>query len=93
MHNLHRKVNVMEPLKSLGPSIVVLVQRTSENPAGPPESLDKCGICFLYLSQERFTHHADIITHRRYKNAEAITITYLILKVRKSYNIIDQKQI
>jgi hypothetical protein len=84
---------VTEPLKSLGPPTVVLVPRTLDNPAGAPESHDKFGICFLYLSQERFTHHADIITHRRYENAEAITITYLILKVRKGYNIIDQKQI
>jgi hypothetical protein len=63
------------------------------NSAGAPESLDKFSICFLYLSQERFIRHADIITHWRYENAEAITITYLILKVRKSYNITDQKQI
>jgi hypothetical protein len=71
---------VTEPPKSLGPPTVVLVQRTSDNPAGTPESLDKFDICIPYLSQERFTHHADIITHQRYENAEAITITYLILK-------------
>jgi hypothetical protein len=51
---------VMEPPKSLGPPTVVLVQRTSDNPAGAPESLDKFGICFSYLSQEHFTCHADI---------------------------------
>jgi hypothetical protein len=84
---------VTEPLKSLGPRTVVLVPWTSDNPAGAPESLDKFGICFLYLSQERFTRHADIITHQRYENAEAITITYLILKVRRSWIITDQKQI
>jgi hypothetical protein len=82
-----------EPPKSLGPPTVVLVQRTSDNPAGAPESLDKLDIFFLYLSQERFTRHAYIITHQRYENAEAITITYLILKVRKSWIITDQKQI
>jgi hypothetical protein len=71
---------VTKPPKLLGPPKVVLVQWTSDNPVGAPESLDKFGICFLYLSQERFTHHADITTHRRYENAEAITITYLILK-------------
>jgi hypothetical protein len=60
------------PPKSLGPPTVVLVQRTSDNPVGTPESLDKFGICFSYLSQERFTRHADI-TNRRYENAEAIT--------------------
>jgi hypothetical protein len=85
--------SVTEPPKSLGPPTVVLVQRTSDNPAGAPESLDKFGICFLYLSQERFTRHADITIHRRYENAEAITITYMILKVGKSWIITDQKQI
>jgi hypothetical protein len=49
-----------EPPKSLGPPTVVLVQRTSDNPVGAPESLDKFGICFSYLSQERFTRHVDI---------------------------------
>jgi hypothetical protein len=43
------------------------------HPVGAPESLDKFGICFSYLSQERFTRHADITNHRRYENAEAIT--------------------
>jgi hypothetical protein len=71
---------VTEPPKSLGLPTVVLVQWTSDNPAGAPESLEKFGICFLYLSQERFTHHADVTIHRRYESEEAITITYLILK-------------
>jgi hypothetical protein len=53
-----------EPLKSLGPPTVVLVQRTSDNHAGAPESLDKFSICFLYLSQERFARHADITSIR-----------------------------
>jgi hypothetical protein len=44
----------------ISPPIVVLVQRTSDNLVGAPESLDKFGICFPYLSQERFTRHADI---------------------------------
>jgi hypothetical protein len=55
---------VMEHPKSLGPPTVVLVQRTSNNPAGAPESLDKFDICFSYLSQERFTRHADITSIR-----------------------------
>jgi hypothetical protein len=84
---------VTEPPKSLGPPTVVLAQRTSDNPASAPESLDKFGICIPYLSQERFTRHADITKHRRYENAEVITITYLILKVRKSWIITYQKQI
>jgi hypothetical protein len=53
-------IYVTGPPKSLGSPIVVLVQRTSDNPAGAPESLDKFGICFSYLTQERFTRHADI---------------------------------
>jgi hypothetical protein len=55
--------------------------------------LDKFGIWIPYLSQECFTRHVDITIHRRYESAEAITITYLILKVRKSWIITDQKQI
>jgi hypothetical protein len=55
---------VTEPPKSLGPPTVVLVQRTSDNPVGAPESLDKFGIYFSYLSQERFTRHADITSIR-----------------------------
>jgi hypothetical protein len=64
---------VTEPPKLLGPPTVVLVQQTSDNPVDAPELLDKFGICFSCLSQERFTHHADITEHRRYRNAEAIT--------------------
>jgi hypothetical protein len=62
-----------KPPKLLGPPTVVLVQRTSDNPVDAPELLEKFGICFSYLSQERFTRHADITDHRRYRNAEAIT--------------------
>jgi hypothetical protein len=54
----------MEPPKSLGPPTVLLVQQTSHNPVGAPESLDKFGICFSYVSQERFTRHADITSIR-----------------------------
>jgi hypothetical protein len=41
-------------------------------------SLDKLGIRFSYLAQERFTRHADITIHQRYENAEAVTIAYFI---------------
>jgi hypothetical protein len=58
---------VTEPPKSLGPPTVVLVQRTSNNPAGAPKSLDKFGICFSYLSQERFARHTDITSIRNTK--------------------------
>jgi hypothetical protein len=76
---------VTEPPKLLGPPTVVLVQRTSDNPIGAPELLDKFGICFSYLSQGRFSCHADITDHQRYGNAEAITKVYLYLKVGQSY--------
>jgi hypothetical protein len=62
-NNLGPKIGVeivMEPPKSLGPPTFVLVQRTSNNPIDAPESLDKFGICFSYLSQECFTRHADV---------------------------------
>jgi hypothetical protein len=59
-HRFHIQPHVTEPPKSLGPPTVVLVQRTSDNPTGAPKSLDKFGIYFSYLSQERFTRHADI---------------------------------
>jgi hypothetical protein len=49
-------------------------------PCRCPWSLDKFGIYILYLAQERFTHHADITKHRRNENAEAVTLTYFILK-------------
>jgi hypothetical protein len=35
---------VTEPPKLLGPPTVVLVQRTSDNPVGAPELLDKFGM-------------------------------------------------
>jgi hypothetical protein len=76
MENARDKLSVdgvMEPPKSLGPPTVVLVQRTSDNPAGAPESLDKFGICFSYFSQERFTPSHRHYKHRRYENAEAVT--------------------
>jgi hypothetical protein len=40
---------VTEPLKSLGPPIVVLVQRTSDNPAGAPDHLTSSVSVFLTL--------------------------------------------
>jgi hypothetical protein len=53
-------------------------------------SLDKFGIRIPYLSQERFTCHANITMHRRYESAEAVTITYFYWKVRQSYIVTDQ---
>jgi hypothetical protein len=73
---------VMEPPKSLGPPTVVLVQRTSDNPVGAPESLDKFGICFSYLSQERFTRHADITSIGVTKMRKRLHKLTFYLKVR-----------
>jgi hypothetical protein len=70
---------VIEPAKSLGPPTVVLVQRTSDNSAGAPDHLTSSVSVFFTLPS-RFTRHADITIHRRYENAEAVTITYFILK-------------
>jgi hypothetical protein len=75
----------MESPKSLGPPTIVLVQRTSDNPVGALESLDKFDICFSYLSQERFTRHANITSigvTRMWKQLHKLTF---ILKVRQSY--------
>jgi hypothetical protein len=46
---LSSKHHVTEPPKSLGPPIVVLVQRTSNNPAGAPEHLTSSVFVFFTL--------------------------------------------
>jgi hypothetical protein len=76
---------VTEPPKSLGPPTVVLVQRTSYDPVGAPESLDKFSICFSYLSQERFTRHADITSIGVTRMRKQLYELTFILKVRQSY--------
>ena len=70
------KVDVTEPFKSLGPPTVVLVQRTSDNPAGAPDHLTSSVSEFLTFPKSVSPRHADMIIHRRYENAEAVTITY-----------------
>jgi hypothetical protein len=42
---------VIEPPKSLGPPTVVLVQRTSDNPAGAPDHLTSSVSIFLTFSK------------------------------------------
>jgi hypothetical protein len=76
---------VTEPPKSLGPPTVVLVQRTSNNPVGAPELLDKFCICFSYLSQERFTRHADITNIRVTRIRKRLHKLTFILKVIQSF--------
>jgi hypothetical protein len=39
LRSITKKESVTEPLKSLGPPTVVLVQRTSDNPTGAPDHL------------------------------------------------------
>jgi hypothetical protein len=58
--------DVTEPPKSLGPPTVVLVQRTLDNPEDALDHLtSSVSDFFTLISQERFTCHADITTHRR----------------------------
>jgi hypothetical protein len=52
-------------------------------PCRCPRSLDKFGICNIYLAQERFTRHADITTHQKNEYAEVVTITLFYIKVGK----------
>jgi hypothetical protein len=81
----YRITYVMEPPKSLGPPIVVLVQRTSDNPADAPESLEKFGTTFLTFpkSVSPVTQTLQIIGDTKMrKRLHKLTF---ILKVRQSY--------
>jgi hypothetical protein len=66
---------VTEPPKSLGPLTVVLVQRTSDNPAGAPDHLTSLVSEFLAFpkSVSPVTQTSQYI-----EDAEAVTITYFI---------------
>jgi hypothetical protein len=57
--------SVTEPPKLLGPPTIVLVQRTLENPVDAHNHSTSSVSVSLFLTQERFTRHADITTHRR----------------------------
>jgi hypothetical protein len=69
---------VTEPPKSLGPPTVVLVQRTSDNPAGAPDHLTS--LVYVFLTFPKSVSPVTQTLQQRYENAEAITITYFILK-------------
>jgi hypothetical protein len=56
---------VTEPPKLLGPPTVFLVQRTLDNPVDVHNHSTSLVSVSFFLAQERFTHHADITTHRR----------------------------
>jgi hypothetical protein len=70
---------VTEPPKSLGPPAVVLVQRTSDNPAGAPDHLTSSVSIFFTLPKS-ISPAQTLQKHRRNENVEAITITYFISK-------------
>jgi hypothetical protein len=83
---------VIEPPKSLGPPTVVLVHRTSDNPAGAPDSLTSSVSVFFTLpkSVSPVTQILQHIGDRRSEYAKAVTTTYFILKYGKSSIITDQ---
>jgi hypothetical protein len=62
-----RTVFVREPPKLLGPPIVVLVQKTLDNPVDAHNHSTSSVSDPYFLAQERFTRHADITTYRRNK--------------------------
>jgi hypothetical protein len=81
-----------EPLKSLGPPTVVLVQWTSDNPAGAPDHLTSS-------VSEFFTFPKSVSPiHRHYNTSEVRTCgssynNLLYWKVRQSYIVTDQNKI
>jgi hypothetical protein len=83
-------ITVTEPPKKLGPPTVVLVQRTSNNPVGAPELLDKFGICFLTSPG---TFHPSCRHYRtsEIKKCGSDYITYIYLKSKIRLFITDQK--
>jgi hypothetical protein len=78
--------DVTGPPKSLGPPTVVLVQWTSNNPAGAPDHLTSSVSEFLTFPRA-FYRHADITNHRRCGSAEAVIIAYFYLKSKTELNI------
>jgi hypothetical protein len=67
---------VTEPPKVLGPSTVVLVLRTLDNPVDAHNHLTSSVLYLHHFAQERFTRHAYIIHHIEGKNKrKQITIT------------------
>jgi hypothetical protein len=61
------KLIVTEPPKSLGPHIVVLVHRTSDNPAGAPDHLTSSVSEFFTLPKSVSPVTQILTTHRRYE--------------------------
>jgi hypothetical protein len=81
---------VTEPPKSLGPPTVVLVYRTSDNPAGAPDHLTS-SVSVIFTLPKRVSPVTQILQHiggtSMWKQLQQL---YFILKYRKSSIIIDQ---
>jgi hypothetical protein len=54
-----------EPPKVLGPRTIVLVLRTLDNPVDAHNHSTSSVMYLHHFSEERFTRHADITSHRR----------------------------
>jgi hypothetical protein len=81
---------VIEPPKSLGPPIVVLVRRTSDNPAGAPDHLTSSVSVFFTLPKS-VSPVTQILQHIGGTNMQKqLQQLYFILKYRKSSIITDQ---
>jgi hypothetical protein len=86
---------VTEPPKSLGPPTVVLVQRTSDNPAGAPDHLTSSIYEFLTFPK---SVSPVIPSYRHYNTSEVRKCgssynNLLYWKVRQSYIVTDQNKI
>jgi hypothetical protein len=85
-----RKGFVTEPPKSLGPPTVVLVHRTSDNPAGAPDHLTSSVSVFFTLPKS-VSPVTQILQHIGGTNMrKRLQQLYFILKYRKSSIITDQ---
>ena len=81
---------VMEPPKSLGPPIVVLVHRTSDNPAGAPDHLVSSVYVFFTLPKS-VSPVTQILQHIGGTSIrKQLQQLYFRLKYRKISIIIDQ---
>jgi hypothetical protein len=81
---------VTEPPKSLGPPTVVLVHRTSDNPAGAPDHLTSSVSEFFTLPKS-VSPVTQILQHIGGMNMrKQLQLLYFIIKFRESIIITDQ---
>jgi hypothetical protein len=79
-----------EPPKSLGPPTVVLVHRTSDNPAGAPDHLTSSVSEFFTLPKS-VSPVTQILQHIGGMNMrKQLQLLYFIIKFRESIIITDQ---